>query len=380
MSGITETGFDRKLPATIVDDLSVELRAKVSKSLVLDETTALGNVVQITGNKLGEAWEAVEEVYFAGDESRATKDAMVSLAALTGTIRRLPARGRVLCACVFSGTVSAGAGALIAHVDGDSTNRWYNETALTDVTGTVPVQFVSERIGSSAFALAGEISEISEAFAGWVSVTNPTDATPGTDLETIEELRARRRRELAGGGSAALAAIVSAVSRISGVDSVVGFENVTGYPDANGLPGHHIEIVIWSEAGYSAAEVGAAILETRAGGIPSFGSTSIAFTDADGAHRERWTLAEEIPLTIAVTVSAPDGASVDEVKDKILAAHVNDIGSRVNFYSYAAGALDAPGVAAVSSFTINGGTADIGIHAKGIATLAREDITVTVTA
>jgi len=378
MSGITETGFDRKLASETVEDLSVELRAKVSKSLVLDETTALGNVVQIIGNKLGEVWEALEEVYFAGDPDRATKDAMVSIAAITGTIRRLPARGRVICNCVFSGPVSAGAGALICHVDGDSTNRWYNEEGLTDVTGTVAVNFVSERIGSGAFALAGELTEISETFAGWVSVTNPNDATPGTDLETIEELRARRRRELTGAGSAALAAVVTAVSRVTGIDSVVGFENTSNFPDALGIPGHHIEIVIWSEAGYSAAEVGAAILAARAGGIPSFGSTSIAFTDANGAHRERWTLAEEIPLTIAITVTAPDGASETEIQDKILAVHVNQIARGVSFYTYAAAGLEAEGVTAISAFAINGGTSDIAIHSKGIATLSADDIAVTI--
>lgn len=377
MSGVTETGFDRRTITQITDEVKAELRTNVSPKLVLDESTPDGNIVAIVCGKLGEAWEAIEGAYHAFDPDGAIGEGLVSLAELTGTRRRLLGTGIVLTTCVFANAGPFDAGALVAHVAGDPTNRWHNRDAIGTVNGATSVTFVSERSGSLAIATAGTLTVIAQSVIGWTSITNPSDATPGTDLETIEALRARRRVELAGNGSASLRAIVAAVSRVTGVLFAVGEENKTEFPTYTGIPGHSFQITIYGP-GVSGGDVARAIGEARSGGFKSHGFSTAEYVDADGVTQsERWSTATTVPLTIACTVESANGVAEADVKQAILDAHRLGIGIDAAYGLFAGAPYTVPGVDLVTAFTLNGGTVNLAIGPTGIATLALGSITVT---
>jgi uncharacterized phage protein gp47/JayE len=386
MTGVTTEGFQRKTISELTSDVKGELREKISRLLILTEKTPLGNVVEIFNGKLGLAWEAIENVYHSLDPDGAVGDAMVSLAALTGTNRKLATRSSVPVTLTFDAAVSYAAGDLIAHEDGSPTNRWYNLNPVsTAAAGSVNVTFVAETKGSGISVASGDLSKIAEAVPNWVSVVNTADSTPGNDLETIEALRVRRRQELAKAGSTSVDAIAAAVSALEGVVDVLAEENVTASVDSNGIPPHQWQITVWDgdPSAVADADIGKAINAERAAGSISYGPTSVDFTnDAGRLVRECFRRATESALTIVADIESSTGVAIADVKEAIQAAWVPVIADGagqgdVPYLKLAAAPFNVDGVDNVTSFTIDGGTSDISVARYYIATIDPGDITVT---
>lgn len=383
MSGITPTGFARKTPAEIASETIEEIRDRVDDRLVLDETTPLGNILEITLQKLGSAWEALEQAYHAFDPASATGDAMIALAELTGTDRLQPSRGSVLGTCTLAiGSYSAGQ--LVAHRTGDATNRWRNvNPILVTVPGAKAVAFESETTGPSQYVAAGELNTIAETVVGWSAVTNAGNSIRGKALETIEELRLRRSQNVRGGGLSPLPAIVSAVRNIPDVLDVIGEENTAAIA-VDGIAPGGIRITIYDAAG--AADDGSiaqAISDRRGAGCLSSGAVAAATVTPDGRFgTERFARATADPLTIAVEIDAPNPVAIADVKAAIvtaIGAAIEDGNGRgaVRYLRVAASPYEVPGVKEVVSFTINGAAADHLPARFSIATIDPAAITVT---
>jgi uncharacterized phage protein gp47/JayE len=391
MSGVVATGFDRKTYEEISDEIKAELKRSIDPRLVLTNDTALGQIVDTCSNQLALAWEVLEECYHAFDPDNATGQRMVALAELTGTTRKAPTQGVVpVTVNLDAGTYAANT--LIAHEDGNADNRWYNLNEIVSTGGNVAATFVSEAFGSNTEVASGKLTEIAETVVGWNSVTNTSDATPGDDEETIEELRIRREDELAAAGSATLRAIVAEVSAIDNVQDVVGFENTSDI--TVGVIGPHgIRIVVWDDASAADDDIAQAILDGRAAGIKSYGAESGTATDYDGSLKtEAFDRADELTVQINCVVSSATGVAAADVKQALLSGFgtVNDaqdasrkeIGQDVIYNALVSAPFTVDGVDDTTTFQIRftgdaWGTSNLTVDTDEIATLALADITVT---
>lgn len=397
MAGVTNIGFDRKTFETIRDEIKAELRRTIDARLVIDDTTALGNLVDTISNQLALNWEVLEEAYYAFDPDNATGNTMVSLAALTGTNRRAPTQGIVSTTVNLDGGLTVLAGDLIAHEDAAPDNRWENRDPITTPAGAAAnysAIFVSQEFGSAATVGAGDLTEIAETYIGWNSITNATAATPGEDEESIEALRERRTTELASTGSATLKAVEADVSVVDEVLDVVGFENTSSTPTTT-IPAHGIRIVIWDGSTPAASDdaVAQAIHDSRSGGIPTGGSESGSATAYDGStYTENFDRATEKEVEIECEIDSASTVAAADVKQAILSAFgvVNtaltdsrkDIGADVIHARLQAAPFSVTGVDDVVSFEIRFsggmlGAANLQVDVDEIATLAVGDITVT---
>lgn len=173
-------------------------------------------------------------------------------------------------------------------------------------------------------APAGSLTVIESPVGGWNTVTNPEDATVGTNIETDTELRLRRIQLLGAIGTATLQALVTTVREVVGVTQTVGFENLLDVVDGFGRPGHSFEIVA---LGGLDQDIFDAIFRVKPAGIFPFGSVSGFVVDSQGfSHAISFSRPTSVPIWIVVNVtSTPDfptnGASL--IVQALLAAGQN---------------------------------------------------------
>ena len=131
----------------------------------------------------------------------------------------------------------------------------------------------------------GVITNIVKADAGLLSVVNLCTYIAGRDEETDAEFRQSYADKIFNRSSMMLESIRSAIlNNVQGVASVAPYENPSHEWDEFGRPPHSIEIVV---DGGDSTEIAQQILEKKAGGINTFGDTSVVLT---GAYDEDITI------------------------------------------------------------------------------------------
>ncbi len=116
----------------------------------------------------------------------------------------------------------------------------------------------------------GVITKIVKAVAGLETVVNVGDYIAGRLAETDVEFRKSYANKIYNRSSSMLESIKSAIlENVQGVLSVAPYENDTNVVDEMGRWPHSVEIVV---DGGDATEIAQQILNTRAGGISTFGS------------------------------------------------------------------------------------------------------------
>lgn len=309
MSFITPTGVAIQSVEEILAELAAEQQAEIDPLVGTDPTNVLGQLNGIFASHEREDQEAIQELATALNPDNADGAILDGICAITGTFRNAATRTH------FSGSkrllVSLEPGAVVTvgvtkfSVTDDPTiiftatetvdnpgasTASFNVSAESDTTGPIPV-------------VAGTVTTILTPTTGVNSVNNPTDAVTGKAQENDTELRLRREREIRQAGSSsasALAADLLALENDSDENpilNVVVLENTTDTIDANSLPPHSFEAVIWDGPGQDAenADVVDVIHENRSAGIQSWGDFS--YTGSDGSI-ERFTRATQRPVLI----------------------------------------------------------------------------------
>lgn len=379
---ITQTGFSPRSLAEIVETLEDSLRARISDKLDLSERTVLGNVVQIFADHLAQVEQLVAEAYDAFDPTAASDDRLVALALLTGVPRRGATKGLVTATLNLSAAFAGAApGDLVAHVTNEADNRWVNrDTIPAGADASFDTVFEAETAGAAGVAPAGTLEVIAGPVAGWVSVTNADDATEGTDIEPIEDLRLRRELAVASGGGRTRNAIRAGLIAVEGVLSAEVFENVTNVTDANGIPPHGIRATIWdgSPAAADDDEIAQVIWDLKAEGILADGTeTGTAQDEVLGPTTVAFERATPVTPAIVVDIESASGVAITDVEDAIIAAMPTRVGDELTYNRIAAAVFRVPGVDDWVTLTIDGGTADLPALQSTIYLATAASITVT---
>lgn len=304
-AGLSSTGFAAKAAVEIADEMAATQRATIDPTLDTSAESVVGNLNAVTATKLRELWELAELVYGARSPRNASFAALDDLCAITGTTRAPATKGTVsLRLTVAAGrTIPAGS---VAHVAGDTTNRWVTLANAVNSTGSsAQITVAAEAESAGVFlAYAGTLTTIATPVSGWTSVTNLADATPGRAVETDAALRLRREREIQGPGAGTVGAITAALSAVASVRQAVVFENPTD-ATVDGIPPHAFEALV---LGGTDANIRAALWAAKPAGIRAYGSTSGTTLDTEGVAR---TVAFTRPTELAVYVTLAVGARRD---------------------------------------------------------------------
>lgn len=336
--GVTDAGYVPKTTADCKADLEADLRAQLGATIDLSPEGPIGQVVGVLSERLADLWAAGQSAYAAFTPDGASKAALRDICAITGTVQEAATKSKVtLTATGTPGTplpagriASVGlpaprfdtlADATITAVTAWAATHTYavlgeratlgsrvyqvitpgvsagsggpTGTGLDITDGSVHWRYVGEGTGAIDVAaeaektgplgaLAGTVTIIETPVSGWSTVVNLLDVTLGTDLESDPALRFRREDELREQGNAVVEAIREKLldpNICPGVVSATVFQNVDDVTDADGVPAHAVEALVF---GGDDDDIRAALYAATAGGIKTHGTTSGTITDSEG--------------------------------------------------------------------------------------------------
>ena len=180
----------------------------------------------------------------------------------------------------------------IEAADITSTNVLVLSENLTTDTVTTIIQFGTVETGD-ILVPEGVITNIVKADAGLLSVVNLCTYIAGRDEETDAEFRQSYADKIFNRSSMMLESIRSAIlNNVQGVTSVAPYENASHEWDEYGRPPHSIEIVV---DGGDSTEIAQQILQKKAGGINTYGDTSVVLA---GEYDEDITIRFSRPTTV----------------------------------------------------------------------------------
>ncbi|WP_145476137.1 baseplate J/gp47 family protein [Yersinia similis] len=174
-------------------------------------------------------------------------------------------------------------------------------------------------------ALANTVKEIATPTRGWLSVNNPTAATPGKPVEMDAELRVRQSVSVALPSRTVLDGILGAIAGISGVERYRGYENDTSITDGNGIPSHSISIVV---DGGDATEIAQTIALKKGPGSGTYGTTTIPIKDKYGiVHPINFFRKGTVQVYVRLEIKALQGytSSIGTAIKNSIAEYINDI-------------------------------------------------------
>lgn len=312
--GVTSTGFLAPNLQDLLAQIEADQLATISATLDVSSDSPFGQVNGIFAHYLAEAWEALAGAYDGFDPDKAEDVMLTMLCKLTGTQRAAATQSAVLCTVTADvGTVIV-AGTHFASVTGRPDVKFTPKTTFTAGLAVTPgVLFVSEHTGAIQ-APAGSLIVIATPVVGWTSITNPVLATLGADIESDADLRLTRQLELTAGGSATVDSIRAKLTLLFAAQpsaSVTIFNNTSDYTDANSLPPHSFEAVIYASALiYSNDQIAQVIWDNKPAGIRSYGSTTGNAVDSSGANQAvSFTRATEVPIYITAALVHRPGFS-----------------------------------------------------------------------
>lgn len=276
MAGITPTGFDVKTQETILAELVAEERAEIDAGVDVSSSSILGQLNGILSNNKAEEWEVLQAIHNSFG-LRANGQQLRSNVQLFGVYAGLGTKSKVTLSVTLASGFTLPAGS-IASVLGNG-----NATFVTTVSVNNP------SAGPAAFDViceapyfgptpgyAGTITVIvspSSSPSGWISCTNPLDATLGSFAEGDVELRARQQSERAAGRGSNIDAIYTKLLDVPDVISAKVLENVNAFTDANGTPPHSVQCVIYDGPSHPADinAIAQAIWDSKSAGIRASG-------------------------------------------------------------------------------------------------------------
>lgn len=407
--GLTLEGFVAKTLPIIREGIEEILQGFYGISIDVSDRSVEGKFSGITSEAAALIWELGEAVYASQDPDKATGQALDALCALTGTFRRQASHSAVTLTLTGTPTTPVPTGSLAQTEstenqfetleDGEieALDAWLPTTAyaidarvtnadnayvcittgVSDVTGpettdeditdgTVHWRFMGEGTGAvdvdgaavetgPIVAFSGDINIIASPLGGWTGVINLLDATEGEDLMTDEDLRLLREEELAQPGTSPIDAIRAAVQGVATVTAATVFVNNGESVNAEGMPGHSVEVLVRGGADQDIFDV---LLANVAAGIQTHGTVSGTSTDSQGtAHIMKFSRPVEIEVYVDVTlVKDPAEYPVDgddQVKEAIVAyGDLQDTGKDAVAWGIGAALDGVPGILNVTQLFI----------------------------
>lgn len=349
--GITATGFEPKPLSAIREDLEEAIKATLGSTVDLSANSALGQIVGIFAERLAELWELAQANYVSAFPDGAANAQLDEISSITGTARKPATKTKVLVLCSGTPATAIAAGKQVS-VTGVGTKFQATVGGVIGGGGTVTLEFEAVDTGP-LLAVAGSLTTIETPVSGWSAAGNVADQfILGTDIETDPELRLRRELSLRALGGGSNDAIRSGVFEVNNVTAVFVFENETDFTDANGLPPHSFECVVYGGVDQDIADK---IFAVKPVGVASHGTEVDTVTDSQGVdHTIKWSrptvLNGYVTLDVVCNALAPVNVG-DLIKAAVVA--YGDLNLTVGSTFYPQAIVPAAFAASVGILNVN---------------------------
>ena len=326
--GVQDDGTFRRKPVdVIIEDLEQTFKDNLGGDVSLRQNSAKKQLLDATAIELGRQWQAAEAAYYASFYQDSFGEQLDKQLALAG-FSRIPARsatGEV----EFSRDdpapedIPIDAGTIVTTIRTETRPPIPFETTedviinRDDTTVTASIEALKpwqtdlseEWLGEETNVNADTITRFEEPVSGVDDVTNPDPTgdealgyVEGRDRESDAAFKLRYENSLAEGGVSTVPAIESTVFNWSEDIASVRVDEVRSEAD-----GYGPEVTVLAP-GVPADTIAQAVLESRAGGLESFGNETGTATMTDGTQKTesfnratRQTIVADITLTTTDT-------------------------------------------------------------------------------
>jgi len=299
--GLTIQGFKKKPYTQIVADKKERARDLFGEDIELSERSPLGLYIESDAWEESKLWDEMEHVYYSAFIDDAEGKQLDGLVKYIGLFRKpaLRALGQIEIIGRAGKVVPQGTKVMTESSILFQTRE--NIMLGGDGVGVANIEAVEP--GRTGNVTANRINRLFNPVEGITSVINHERTSGGTIIETDEELRERYYRSLSRKGKATRAAIEAAILELTTVKDARVLENTT-MDVVDGLPPKCVAPYVFDGDSHAIA---AAILETKSGGIQSYGDIVIDINDSRGyPHMIGFTRAEtqDIYVNIALKRNA----------------------------------------------------------------------------
>ena len=297
--GLTKDGFKRKPYTVILEEKQERAKDLFGEDIDLSERSPLGLYIQTDAWEESILWEQMEHVYYAAFIDDAEGKQLDALVKFIGLFRRpaLRSRGKLEIIGRVGQVIAQGTRFMTASGIVFKTR----EVLILDLAGQGIVDIEALESGWRGNITANQIDRLFTSTEGGITnITNPERTSGGMPVETDEELRERYYRSLSRKGKATRAAIEAAILELPTVKDAKVLENSTMEVDENGLPPKCIAPFIFDG---DPLEIAAAVLNTKSGGIQSYGEVIIDVYDSRGhPHKIGITKATAKNIYVRITL------------------------------------------------------------------------------
>lgn len=316
---IDDTGLHLPDYPTVLDDLKAKVRAIFGEDLYLEPDSQEGQLVAIFAQAVHEAYSLAGSVYNSYSPSTAQGVGLSRMVIINGIRRdkRSHSTAPVRVVGEAGGVIKGG------MADDVAGRRWLLPAQVTiPLQGEIMVTVTAQEPGDLR-AAPGEINKIATPCRGWQSVSNPEAALPGAPVESDARLRTRQRVSTALPSRTVFEGTLGAVANVPGVTRQRGYENDTDKPDVNGIPPHHICMVV--EGGDNQA-IADAIAVKKTPGAGTLGDITLMTRDRYGVPKlisfYRPTLVRVGAMVILRALGGYTAATGERLRSNLV-AHIN---------------------------------------------------------
>jgi uncharacterized phage protein gp47/JayE len=349
--------------------------------------TFLGNISVVMADRLGELSQLLLAIYGARSPNNAFGVQLDDLGALFD-LPREPATFSTV-TLTLTGTVGAiiPSGTILAGGGTDGLARWVTtENVTIGAGGTASTIAQGQELGRVT-ANVGTVTLIVTPRAGLASVTNPSAAVAGVDVESDEAYRARIASDKQGPNAGTAPAIRRQVLAIGDVQQALVIENPSNATTTVlgvSLPPKSGSVIVYPVQDTTAKQEALARVLYESGfsaGIEPIGSVSATVTGDDGVAKiVKWSTAVEVTVDVVMVVVVATGytlAGITPALEAAIAARSESlrIGQRVRRNTVLCDLLGVEGVDDITTLTLDGSASDYVTGALEIATLDPTSIT-----
>jgi hypothetical protein len=268
-----DTGITLDSLSEVRTGLIAKFKAKFGDNIKTDDKSVFGQLIGIFAEVISDQNDLIQKAVNAFNPLVASGAALDNLVSMNGIRRKSSEYSTVVLKCTANTRgCTIPAGSIVSNPEtGDKfiTDIELVLTSSADGTVSATAQVAGDIAGG-----IGSITKIETPVLGWQECTNEAIVTVGKDRETNIELRLRRRMA---SGKTGLCSVSSLYTALFNLDNVT---NVAVYDKEDpiyGLPANYVWCVI---RGGSDNEIAETLFNNIAGGILTFGSSSVVYSDS----------------------------------------------------------------------------------------------------
>lgn len=405
MAEITQNGYSLKTVNEWFDE-EKQLYLNIDADWNLDPSTPDGLKIAHDSEVFGALDETIQQAYNSKDPNKASGYDLDIISAITGTTRSQGSASTVseLLTGVAGTIVPAG-----TRIRSSTTGTVWSldQTWTLDSTGSATADLTCITLGPVE-ASANTLTQIVDTVGGLTAVTNPSPATPGTNVESDSSLRVKRSTAVGRPGNNQIDSMLGELYAVAGTRRVKVYENDTNSSSVTtdnpyGLPAHSIAPVIDGGTDTDVAmavyiKKNPGVLLYQAGTPVSVTVTSPTYPDNTKVIRFSRPVYVDVVMNItikndgslpslSVLQPAIQNAVVEFAAGDLIPADVGfkidgfDIGETVPYstmFTPINQVIGQYGNSYVQSMTLNGATSNVTINYNQLSRWTTANITVTI--